>query len=256
MNKAMLIFLLMSFSMSVPAYAEETSEQSDGWAKSIIDWTKEKGGTAVNGVTRIFGDVKGKSIAVFDSSKEGVIAAAGFVGGNFIIAKDVASQWSSEQLQEFLTNHPEIADTMEKTKTALSASSRFVVDRTKDGAVFVKEIASDGTASAVVWTKEKISSLPEVSACDIADYDFAGGVAVGTLGTSLIAGASTTTVAVIETTAVLTTFGYIGSAVSGAAVSVVSAPAVATGVTVAALSGATVYATAKGLCYFSDQDAP
>ena len=42
---------------------------------------------------------------------------------------------------------------------------------------------------------KKISKVPEITACDIANYDFAGGVAVGTLTTAMAAGTTTTTTA-------------------------------------------------------------
>ena len=87
-----------------------------------------------------------------------------------------------------------------------------------------------------------------MKACDIAGYDFLGGAAIGTLGTALAAGVSTTTT-VVEVWAITSTL-FSTSASLLSSISVVAVPAIAVGVTATALVGATVYATSKGICYY------
>lgn len=80
------------------------------------------------------------------------------------------------------------------------------------------------------WSRSSLRRISELSACE-GDYDFAGGAAVGTLATSVVAGDS-----------ILMIIGSSG-------VLVATAPAVATGITVTALAGSVVYLTAKGYCF-------
>lgn len=80
------------------------------------------------------------------------------------------------------------------------------------------------------WSRNSLRRISELNACE-GDYDFAGGAAVGTLATSVVAGDSV--VMLIGSTGLL----------------VATAPAVATGVTITALAGSAVYLTAKGYCF-------
>ena len=208
----------------------------------------------------VWESAKGGTVTAFDATKEGVAAAASYVGDSFILATDVAANWTDEQYKEFSSNHPEIAANIDGFGAYVADNSDVLFEKTKDGALVAYEVASDGTKTAIDWSSDRVDQVQQITACDIADYNMLGGVALGTLGTSMIAGASTaaTTTVFVTTLAVPTSSGLLalGSGVTGVVVTVVSAPAVAIGVTVAAATGATVYATAKGLCYFNDEKTP
>ena len=214
--------------------------------------------TKEGGVT-LWVNTRGASVAAFDANYEGAAAAAGYVGDNFVIAQDVVTNWTAGQYAEFSSNHPEIAENMESFGNYITESSHVFFETSKDGALIAYEYASDGTKEAVDWTSDRIGQIEQLSACDIAEYNLLGGVAIGSLGTAAIATASTTatTLLVVETVAIPTAYGLttIASGLAGAVTSVASAPAVPVAVTAAAVVGATVYVTSKGLCYLSDENA-
>lgn len=252
LSKTINFFVLFSI-FSLPAHAEEVHNSEAGMLESFIDWATESKSASSAAAADWIEEIWGETVTIFGSSKEEVAAAANFVGDRFIITKDITSKWSADQFDTFLKNHPSIAETLEATTSAIAQSGDYVIEKAEDGGIFITEVTADGAATAVEWTQEKINTLPEVTACDVAEYDFLGGLAIGTLGTSLLAAPSTTAVAVyvVEHATVWSSLGAFGSTMTTGTTAIVSTPAVATGLTVAALSGATVYATAKGLCYFS-----
>lgn len=81
------------------------------------------------------------------------------------------------------------------------------------------------------WSRTKYEDIKSIDVCE-GDLDLAGGVAIGTAATSVMAGDS-----------VLMIVGSSG-------ILIATAPAIATGVTITAVAGATVYAGARGYCYF------
>jgi hypothetical protein len=264
MNKiAYILTLTAGTAFAVAASSEEASENASVWstfksntkenAGNLWEATKERSGT-------VWEATKAGTVTAFDATKEGAAAAASYVGDRFIIGTDVAANWTDEQFKEFSSNHPEIAANIDGFGAYVAGNREVLFKKAKDGTLVAYDVASDGTKTAIDWTSDRVDQIQQITACDIADYDMLGGVALGTLGTSMIAGASTAaaTTVYVTTIAVPTSSGLLvlGSGVTGAVSAVVSAPAVAIGVTVAAAAGATVYATAKGLCYFKDEEIP
>jgi len=98
------------------------------------------------------------------------------------------------------------------------------------------------------WSKSAMRRIRELSACE-GDYDFAGGVLIGTAGTALAAAPSVTGLATTASTMIIGESALLVFSQSAAIVAVV--PAIATGVTIAAIAGSTIYATAKGYCYLT-----
>ena len=256
-KSAYILALTIATVLANTANSEEASAGESIWSTFKLS-TKETTGNmwqaAKEGSVTLWGSAKDGTVAAFDATKEGAASAASYVGDSFIIATNVAANWTDEQYKEFSSNHPEIAANIDGFGAYVADNNEVLIEKTKDGALVAYEVVSDGTKTAIDWSSDRLDQVQQITACDIADYDMLGGVALGTLGTSMIAGASTATTATVfvTTLAVPTSSGLLalGSGITGVVVNVVSAPAVATGVTVAAVAGATVYATAKGLCYF------
>ena len=196
--------------------------------------------------------VKDKANEISSTATEKASDASSYISKSYYEAVDGSVAWTKETYNDFSTDYPEIATNIESFASSTSEYSNYAYEKTKDGALVAYEVTADGAKTAVEWTSEKVSKVPEITACDIADYDFAGGVAVGTLGTALTASsgtaATTTTIAAYTPTI----FGpmLIGTMATASAVAI---PAIATGVTATALVGATVYATSKGVCYFQSK---
>ena len=196
--------------------------------------------------------VKDKANEISSTATEKASDASNYISKSYYKAVDGSVAWTKETYNDFSTDYPEIATNIESFASSTSEFSNYAYEKTKDGALVAYEVTADGTKTAVNWTSEKVSKVPEITACDIADYDFAGGVAVGTLGTALTASSG---VAVTGTTIAAYTPTILGPMLAGTmtTVSAVAVPAIATGVTATALVGATVYATSKGVCYFQSE---
>lgn len=98
----------------------------------------------------------------------------------------------------------------------------------------------------VDWSRTRYEQLGELDICDL-NLDLAGGVAIGTTLTSLLAAESLTMVGVISTAVIAGESAAVIATSTGLLVA--SAPAIATGVTIAAATGATLYAGKEGYCY-------
>lgn len=235
-TNALIFPMLILGSLGTAAIGQETDESPSIWSR-IQSQAAEIGS-----------DTKDSAISLFDATKEGAVAASEYVGDRFVVAKEVAAEWTSDQYLSFRSNHPEIASSIDDFISSAGEAGSVVIEKGADGVAVAYEIASDGAKTTMDWTADQLDQLPEIDACTIADYDLLGGVAIGTAGTALAAGATSTTVVQISTLGILTSSGVVpvaGSVVAGT----VSAPAIATGVTAAAIVGATIYATSKGICY-------
>jgi hypothetical protein len=192
--------------------------------------------------------VKDKATEISSTATEKASDASSYISKSYYEAVDGSVAWTKETYNDFSTDYPEIATNIESFASSTSEYSNYAYEKTKDGALVAYEVTADGTKTAVDWTSEKISKVPEITACDIANYDFAGGVAVGTLTTAMAAGTTTTTTS--ATLLAVTPSAFVPVFTS---ISVVAVPAIAIGVTATALAGATVYATSKGVCYYQSK---
>ena len=220
-----------------PVLAEETSQ-----------WDKIKSGAA---------DFTAKSLDIgsqlFDQSKQSTEGAVAYISEKYSTTKNGMSSWSTEKYNSFESEYPEIASNIETFAGKAGQTSEYIYEKTVDGAVTAYQISASGVKTAVEWTDSKIDDLPELTACGIAELDTLGGVAIGTVGTALVAGSSTTTATATTVMVAPSIFGWVPIAAT-TATSIVSTPAVALGVTATAIAGATVYATSKGLCYLQNKD--
>ncbi len=228
--------MIAATSLGTAAISEETNENT-----SI--WLRLKSGTVEGAAT------------IFEATKDGATASASYVGDKFVIARDVTAEWTSDQYDEFRSNHPEIASNIDDFTGYVGETGGMVFEKGKDGIAVAYEVTSNGTKTSIEWSRDRIDQLPVINACTIANYDLLGGIAIGTFGTAMSAGTSTLAVVEISTAYIATSSGLIPIAASSVA-GVVSVPAIATGVAVAAAAGATVYVTAKGVCYLTtDEEA-
>ena len=193
--------------------------------------------------------VKDKANEISSTATEKASDASSYISKSYYEAVDGSVAWTKETYNDFSTDYPEIATNIESFASSTSEYSNYAYEKTKDGALVAYEVTADGTKTAVDWTSEKISKVPEITACDIADYDFLGGAAIGTLGTSLTAASGTSLTA---TSIAAYTPTILGPMLAGTVqtLTIVAVPAIAVGVTATALAGATVYATSKGVCYY------
>ena len=135
--------------------------------------------------------VKDKANEISSTATEKASDASSYISKSYYEAVDGSVAWTKETYNDFSTDYPEIATNIESFASSTSEYSNYAYEKTKDGALVAYEVTADGTKTAVDWTSEKISKVPEITACDIANYDFAGGVAVGTLTTAMAAGTTT-----------------------------------------------------------------
>ena len=196
--------------------------------------------------------VKDKANEISSTATEKASDASSYISKSYYEAVDGSVAWTKETYNDFSTDYPEIATNIESFASSTSEYSNYAYEKTKDGALVAYEVTADGTKTAVDWTSEKISKVPEITACDIAEYDFTGGVAIGTLTTALAAGTTTSTTYTTVMAIVPTIFGPALLPVF-TSVSAIAVPAIATGVTATALVGATLYATSKGVCYYQSE---
>jgi len=196
--------------------------------------------------------VKDKANEISSTATEKASDASSYISKSYYEAVDGSVAWTKETYNDFSTDYPEIATNIESFASSTSEYSNYAYEKTKDGALVAYEVTADGTKTAVDWTSEKISKVPEIKACDIAEYDFTGGVAVGTVTTAIAAGTTTTTTYTTVLAVLPTVFGPALVPVL-TPISAIAVPAIATGVTVTALAGATVYATSKGVCYYQSK---
>ena len=196
--------------------------------------------------------VKDKANEISSTATEKASDASSYISKSYYEAVDGSVAWTKETYNDFSTDYPEIATNIESFASSTSEYSNYAYEKTKDGALVAYEVTADGTKTAVDWTSEKISKVPEITACDIADYDFLGGAAIGTLGTSLTAASGTSLTA---TSIAAYTPTILGPMLAGTVqtLTIVAVPAIAVGVTATALAGATVYATSKGVCYYQSK---
>ena len=125
--------------------------------------------------------VKDKANEISSTATEKASDASSYISKSYYEAVDGSVAWTKETYNDFSTDYPEIATNIESFASSTSEYSNYAYEKTKDGALVAYEVTADGTKTAVDWTSKKISKVPEITACDIANYDFAGGVAVGTL---------------------------------------------------------------------------
>lgn len=228
---------LVTFLLVQPVLAEEESQ-----------WDKIKSGAA---------DLTTKSLDIgsqlLDQSRQGVGGAAAYISQKYSTTKSGMSSWSVEKYNSFASEYPEIASNIEAFAGKATQTSEYIYEKSVDGVVTAYQVSASGVKTAVEWTDSKIDELPEITACGIAELDTLGGVAIGTVGTALVAGSSTTTATATTVMVAPSMFGWVPVAAT-TATSIVSTPAVAVGVTATAIAGATVYATSKGLCYLQNKD--
>jgi hypothetical protein len=235
------------------ALPEDTKTTSSSWSSFASEKLKDAGyiwQTTKDGTSTLWETTKGSAMVVFSATKDGAAAAASYAGDKFIIAEEVSSAWTKEQFDEFQSNHPKIVSNINDLGAYLDEAGGIILEKGKGEAVIAYEYTSDGAKAAVDWSTDRLEKLPKLTACGVAEYDLLGGVAIGTLGTSIAAGTATSTVVALIPG--ILAHGFVGYV--PVAVAVVSYPVIATGVTVTALAGATVYATANGICYFSDKE--
>ena len=240
MNIIKLSYLIILISIASPAIS-----QSEEKSESVWSWIKNKSNELVDSTAETSG-------AMVEKTQEGTSSATNYISKRYAKAKDGSIAWTKESYIDFSNDYPDISKKIEAFALSSASAGELVFEKTTDGSLVAYTAAADGKKAAVSWTQDKLSKVPEITACDIAEYDFLGGAAIGTLGTAITAGASTTTTTVVAVGVAPTIFGWVPMGVLSAATSVVSVPAVAIGVTATALAGATVYATSKGICYYQE----
>ena len=117
--------------------------------------------------------VKDKANEISSTATEKASDASSYISKSYYEAVDGSVAWTKETYNDFSTDYPEIATNIESFASSTSEYSNYAYEKTKDGALVAYEVTADGTKTAVDWTSEKISKVPEITACDIADYDFA-----------------------------------------------------------------------------------
>ena len=240
MNIIKLSYLIILIAIASPAIS-----QSEEKSESVWSWIKKKSSEMTDSAVETGG-------AIIDKTKQGTSSTTNYIGKSYSKAKDGSIAWTKETYNDFSNDYPDISEKIDSFALSTAEAGELVFKKTKDGSLVAYETAADGSKTAVSWTQDKLSKVTEITACDIADYDFLGGAAIGTLGTAITAGASTTTATVATVAVAPTIFGWVPMGVIGVVTSVVAVPAVAVGVTATALAGATVYATSKGICYYQE----
>ncbi len=121
-------------------------------------------------------------------------------------------------------------DCISEYMPTVSGSSDISLDALSE-AIGEEEVSQPPLSTISSYGKRALRSIQELSACE-GDFDTAGGVAIGTLATSVVAGESAVVI------------------ISSAGILVATAPAVAVGITAMAFVGSVAYLTAKGYCFF------